>query len=72
MAGIDDAVERVLKENPHLTRAEGIRFVTMQRDKIRSKKVAKNKKKQAQERRRRGKPPKGSIKTVSGGLVSPK
>jgi len=72
MARIDNVVEGVLKENPHLTRAEAIRFVTMQRDKIRSMKLSKNKKRQAQERRRKGKPPKGSIKTVSGELVSPK
>lgn len=72
MTRIDDAVDQILKKELHLTRAEAIKVVIEKREKNRIKKQYETKIKRAKERRKKGKPAKGSIKTVSGGAVSPR
>lgn len=72
MARIDEVVERVLREEPHLTRAEAIRFVAMGRDKSRKKRQAGKNNQLSRGRNKKGKEPKGRIRTVSGGAVSPR
>lgn len=72
MTRIDDAVDKVLKKEPHLTRAEAIKVVIEKHEKNRIKKQSEAKIKRAKKRREKGKPAKGIIKTVSGGAVSPR
>lgn len=69
MTRIDDAVDQILKKERHLTRAEAIKVVIEKREKKRIKKQYETKIKRAKERRKKGKPAKDSIKTVSGGTV---
>lgn len=69
---IDDAVEKVLKAEPQLTRLEAIKLISNKSDKNRTKKLYDAKKKPAQRRKTKGKPAKGSVRTVSGGAVSPR
>lgn len=69
---IDDAVEKVLKAEPQLTRLEAIKLISNKSDKNRTKKLYDAKKKRAQRRKIKGKPAKGSVRTVSGGAVSPR
>lgn len=74
MAGVDEAVEKVLKAEPHLTRVEAIRLVTVEKNRVRIEKTYAAKKRRAQERKAKGKGPKrkGSVRAVSGGAVSPR
>ena len=74
MAGVDKAVEKVLKDEPHLTRAEAIKLVMMKGTKAWTEKSCETKKKRARERKAKGQTPKrkGSVRAVSGGAVSPK
>jgi len=65
---IDDAVEKILKAEPQLTRLEAIKLLSNKNDKKRYE----AKKKRAQRRKEKGKPAKGSVRTVSGGAVSPR
>lgn len=77
MTRIDDAVEKILKAEPQLTRLEAIKLISNKSDKNRTKKLYDAKKKRAQRRKAKGKPAKGkpakgSVRTVSGGAVSPR
>lgn len=72
MTRIDDAVDQVLKKEPHLTRAEAIKVVIEKYEKNRIKKQSEAKIKRAKKRKEKGKPAKDSIKIVSGGAVSPR
>ncbi len=69
---IDDAVEKILKAEPQLTRLEAIKLISNKSDKNRTKKLYDAKKQRAQRRKAKGKPAKGSVRTVSGGAVSPR
>lgn len=68
MTRIDDAVDKILKDEPHLTRLEAVKLLSNKNDKKRYE----AKKKRAQRRKEKGKPSKGSVRTVSGGAVSPR
>jgi hypothetical protein len=70
MAEIDDDVERVLANEPHLTRAEDIKVVTKHFEIARAKKQCK--KRQRARKKGKNKPSKSSIRAVSGGAVSPR
>lgn len=74
MAKADEAVEKVLKAEPHLTHAEAIQLVMMKRNRTRTEKAHEAKKQKARERTAKGKKPrrKGSLRTISGGAVSPR
>ncbi len=68
MTRIDDAVDKILKDEPHLTRLEAVKLLSNKND----KKLYEAKKKRAQKRKSKGKPAKGRIRVVSGGAVSPR
>ena len=72
MVKIEQAVEHLLANEPHLTRAEAIKFITSKADKKRSKKISKEKRKQTLKQLKKGKVPVKSVGTISGGKVSPK
>lgn len=63
MTRIDDAVDKILKDEPHLTRLEAIKLLSNKNDKKRY---------QAKKIKSKGKPAKGRIRVVSGGAVSPR
>jgi hypothetical protein len=65
---IDDAVDKILKDEPHLTRLEAIKLLSNKNDKKRYE----AKKKRAQEIKSKSKPAKKSVRAVSGGAVSPR
>jgi topoisomerase IA-like protein len=71
MAGVGKVVEKVRKDEPHLTRAEAIKLVIMKGTKARAKKARETKKKQACEQKAKSQTPKrkGNVKAVSGSAV---
>ena len=72
MSRVKDAVEKVLKAEPHLTYVEAIAVVMQKREKNRLEHIRREKRLRAKARRAKGKPYKGVIRTVSGGAVSPR
>lgn len=69
---IREKVEKILKNEPHLTYAEAIAVVMQKREKSRLEHIRREKRLRAKARRAKGKPYKGVIRTVSGGAVSPR
>ena len=72
MSKINKAIEKLLLDEPHLTRSEAIRYITDKADKKRNKKISKEKRKQTIIKLSKGQEFVKSISTVSGGRVSPK
>lgn len=67
---IDDAVERILANEPQLTRAEAVNVVAKEFEIARTKKQCK--KRQRARKNGKNRPSKSSIRAVSGGAVSPR
>jgi len=74
MAGVDRAVEKILKAEPHLTHEEAVRLVMTKGNRARLEKAQAAKKRRTEDRKAKGKKPKGTgnVRTVSGGAVSPR